>query len=80
MNLYTRNIHTRYIKPAASDADESRVAKITSLVVKLGALAFSIFVPLTLRSKPKTKSRPGNYFQAADSIRRPFGTRHAYTH
>jgi solute:Na+ symporter, SSS family len=45
-NLYTRNIHTRYIKPAASDADESRVAKITSLIVKLGALAFIIFIPL----------------------------------
>jgi solute:Na+ symporter, SSS family len=45
-NLYTRNIYTRYIKPAASDADESRVAKITSLVVKLGALAFIIFIPL----------------------------------
>jgi solute:Na+ symporter, SSS family len=45
-NLYTRNIYARYIKPGATGADESRVAKIASLVAKLGALAFIIFIPL----------------------------------
>jgi solute:Na+ symporter, SSS family len=45
-NLFTRNVYVRYIKPDAGGSDESRVAKLTSLVVKLGALAFIIFIPL----------------------------------
>ena len=44
-NLYTRNIHTRYINRNASDADESRIVKLASLVVKLGALGFIVFIP-----------------------------------
>ena len=44
-NLWTRNIYKTYLKPAATDADEARVAKLASLVVKLGALVFIIGVP-----------------------------------
>jgi SSS family solute:Na+ symporter len=44
-NLFTRNLYKEYLKPRASPADEARVAKLMSLVVKLGALAFILFVP-----------------------------------
>ncbi|MFC4061846.1 monocarboxylate uptake permease MctP [Planomonospora corallina] len=43
-NLFTRNIYKEYIKPAASDADEARVSKITSLLVKVGAVACILFL------------------------------------
>ena len=39
-NLYTRNIYKEFMKPDATPADETRVAKWVSLVVKLGALVF----------------------------------------
>ena len=39
-NLFTRNIYREFFKPAATPAQETRVAKIVSLVVKLGALGF----------------------------------------
>ena len=44
-NLFTRNIYKEYVKPGASHADEAQMAKLVSLVVKLGALAFILFVP-----------------------------------
>ncbi|MGI9050313.1 MAG: monocarboxylate uptake permease MctP, partial [Rubrobacteraceae bacterium] len=44
-NLFTRNIYKEYIRPNISDREESQVAKITSLVVKLGALFFVLFLP-----------------------------------
>ena len=44
-NLFTRNIYRQYIRPNYSQREESSVAKITSLVIKLGALLFIIFVP-----------------------------------
>jgi SSS family solute:Na+ symporter len=44
-NLFTRNIYKEYINPNATDRQESQVAKLTSLVVKLGALLFIIYVP-----------------------------------
>jgi SSS family solute:Na+ symporter len=44
-NLWTRNVYKPYLKPAASDADEAATAKLASLVVKVGALAFIIWVP-----------------------------------
>ena len=43
-NLFTRNIYKEYIRKDASSRDEARVAKIASLVVKLGALAVIIFI------------------------------------
>lgn len=44
-NLFTRNIYTQYFRRDATDQDEARVARIVSLVVKFGALAFVIFLP-----------------------------------
>lgn len=45
-NLFTRNIYREYIRPNASTGEEARVAKLTSLVVKLGALAFILGAPV----------------------------------
>lgn len=39
-NLFTRNIYKEYINPNCTPAQESQIAKIVSLVVKIGALAF----------------------------------------
>ena len=44
-NLFTRNIYREYLRPGCSDREESQVAKLTSLVVKAGALAFIVFLP-----------------------------------
>jgi SSS family solute:Na+ symporter len=44
-NLWTRNIYKAYLRPQADDAEQTRNAKLASLVVKLGALAFIVFVP-----------------------------------
>jgi solute:Na+ symporter, SSS family len=44
-NLFTRNIYKEYIRPEASDREETQAARITSLVVKAGALAFVLFLP-----------------------------------
>ncbi|GAB3688716.1 sodium:solute symporter family protein [Angustibacter aerolatus] len=43
-NLFTRNVYRDFLKPSATDADEARVGKLVSLVVKLGALAFVFFL------------------------------------
>jgi solute:Na+ symporter, SSS family len=45
-NLYTRNIHRVYFERQLSDRRETQIAKIVSGLVKLGALAFIIFLPL----------------------------------
>ena len=44
-NLFTRNIWKEYVNPSVSGAGESQIAKIASLVVKVGALFFIIFMP-----------------------------------
>ncbi|MGH8413709.1 MAG: monocarboxylate uptake permease MctP [Gammaproteobacteria bacterium] len=44
-NLFTRNIYKEYLRPGATPAQEAGTAKLVSLVVKLGALAFIIFLP-----------------------------------
>jgi solute:Na+ symporter, SSS family len=44
-NLFTRNVWKSYVNPDISHAGEAAVAKIVSLVVKVGALAFTIFLP-----------------------------------
>ena len=43
-NLFTRNIYKEYLKRDATPRQEARVAKITSLVVKLGAVAAILFI------------------------------------
>jgi SSS family solute:Na+ symporter len=44
-NLFTRNVWKEFIRPDCSDQEESQVAKLVSLVVKAGALAFVLFLP-----------------------------------
>ena len=46
-NLYTRNIHREFINKNPTDKEESQIAKWVSLIVKVGALAFILFVPTT---------------------------------
>ena len=43
-NLFTRNVYREFIKPDATPSDEAAVSKIASIVVKLGALAFVLFM------------------------------------
>jgi SSS family solute:Na+ symporter len=45
-NLFTRNVWKSYVDPAISHAGEAAVAKIVSLVVKVGALAFTLLLPV----------------------------------
>ncbi|GAB3598692.1 sodium:solute symporter family protein [Angustibacter peucedani] len=47
-NLFTRNIYRDFIKPDATHAQEARVSKLVSLVVKVGALAFVFTLDKTL--------------------------------
>jgi SSS family solute:Na+ symporter len=44
-NLFTRNLYKEYMRPDCSDADEARMAKIVSLVVKIGAVVFILAIP-----------------------------------
>ena len=44
-NLFTRSIYKGYLRAQATHADEARVAKIASLLVKVGALVIIITLP-----------------------------------
>ena len=46
-NLFTRNLWPQIMRRQLGEAEEARVAKLVSLVVKIGALAFIIFLPNT---------------------------------
>ena len=39
-NLFTRNIYRDFFRPGATPAQEAKVSKLASLVVKFGALIF----------------------------------------
>jgi SSS family solute:Na+ symporter len=43
-NTFTRNVWKPFINPAMTPAEESVLAKLISLIVKVGALAFILFV------------------------------------
>ncbi|TVT39868.1 sodium:solute symporter [Amycolatopsis rhizosphaerae] len=43
-NLWTRNIYKEYLKRDATPAQEAKQAKLASLVVKFGAVAFILFI------------------------------------
>lgn len=43
-NIFTRNIFKEYFKPNATQKQETMVAKITSLVVKFGAVGFIVLL------------------------------------
>jgi SSS family solute:Na+ symporter len=47
-HLFTRNVYRDFIRPDATEAEEARVSKLTSLVVKLGALVFVFTLDKTL--------------------------------
>ncbi|MBB3966403.1 monocarboxylate uptake permease MctP [Rhizobium metallidurans] len=44
-NLFTRNFWKAYVNPEVDPAGEAKVAKMTSLVVKVGALLVIVFLP-----------------------------------
>jgi SSS family solute:Na+ symporter len=44
-NLFTRNFWKPYVNPAVTPAGEAKVAKLVSLVVKVGALVCILFMP-----------------------------------
>jgi solute:Na+ symporter, SSS family len=44
-NLYTRNIHREFINKNPTDKQEAQMAKWVSLIVKVGALVFILYVP-----------------------------------
>lgn len=44
-SLFSRNIYRVYFRPSCSEEQEARVAKIASLIVKFGALAFVFAFP-----------------------------------
>jgi solute:Na+ symporter, SSS family len=44
-NLFTRNLYKEFWKPDCTDAEEARMAKIVSLVVKIGAVVFILAIP-----------------------------------
>lgn len=44
-NLYTRNLYKEFWKPDCTDAEEARMAKIVSLIVKIGAVVFVVAIP-----------------------------------
>jgi SSS family solute:Na+ symporter len=46
-NLFTRNIYRIYFRPSCREREESNVAKITSLLIKVGAFAFVAVLPKT---------------------------------
>lgn len=46
-NLYTRNIHREFVNRNMNHEQETNVAKLVSLIVKVGAVAFIIGLPLT---------------------------------
>ncbi|MCM2421529.1 monocarboxylate uptake permease MctP [Streptomyces sp. RKAG293] len=47
-NLFTRNIYKDFIKPDATPAQETKVSKLVSLLVKVGALIFVLTMDKTV--------------------------------
>jgi SSS family solute:Na+ symporter len=47
-NLFTPNVYKEFFRPGASPAEETRVARIVSLLVKVGALVFVLAFDKTL--------------------------------
>src|SRR5512143_1936740 len=46
-NLFTRNVYTPFLRPRAGPVEEAQVSELASLVVKVGALLFVIFLDRT---------------------------------
>src|SRR3954464_14420338 len=45
-NLFTRNVWKEFVQPGMTDAAEATMARLVSLVVKIGALLFIILAPV----------------------------------
>ena len=69
-NLYTRNIHREFINRNPTDKQESQMAKWVSLIAKLGALIFIIFVPTQVRDSAAAARR---HLDHSDASRRDAG-------
>ena len=59
-NLFTRNVYREYIRPTCSGQEESTVAKVASLVVKFGALAFIVLCRRSTRSSSSSWAASGS--------------------
>ena len=46
-NLYTRNVHREFVNRGMTPEQETNVAKLVSLLVKVGAVVFILALPLT---------------------------------
>ena len=57
-NLFTRNVWKSYVNPDITHAGEASVAKIASLVVKFGALAFHPVPASAICPRPAIARRP----------------------
>jgi solute:Na+ symporter, SSS family len=44
-NLFTRNLYKEFLRPDCTEAQEATMAKIVSLVVKIGAVVFILAIP-----------------------------------
>jgi SSS family solute:Na+ symporter len=44
-NLFTRNLYKEFLRPDCTEAQEAQMAKIVSLVVKIGAVVFILALP-----------------------------------
>jgi SSS family solute:Na+ symporter len=44
-NLFTRNLYKEFLRPNCTEAQEATMAKIVSLVVKIGAVVFILAIP-----------------------------------
>ncbi|HEX3923391.1 MAG TPA: hypothetical protein VHY31_13975 [Streptosporangiaceae bacterium] len=47
-NLFTRSIYKEFVRPNATPAQETRVARLVSLLMKVGALGFALELNKTL--------------------------------
>jgi SSS family solute:Na+ symporter len=75
-NLFTRNLWGEFVNPNMTEAEEPRVAKIVSLGVKVGALAFIILLPTKYAIRPsaiRCPARPSRR-SARDGFHRPART------
>ena len=56
-NTFTRNIWKPFVDPKLTPREESVIAKLTSLIVKIGALMVIFFVPTQVRAGPAIARR-----------------------
>ena len=82
-NLFTRNIYKEFFRPDASPAEETRVARLASLVVKVGALVFVLALEQDVLDQPAAARRgldpadlPGDRGRPVHALVPPLGADH----